>query len=114
MEKWFWEILEEFDDDLRSKYLKFVWGRSRLPHGVILDRHSFQIYDQQVEKVSEKKDKKTGKVLSEAYENITWAKDSIPKSHTCNFQFEAPIYTTKEKFKEKLLFAMICAQGIED
>ena len=45
MMEWFWEILEEFDDDMRSKYLKFVWGRSRLPHGVILDKHNFAIYN---------------------------------------------------------------------
>ena len=110
---WFWEILENFDDEMRSKYLKFVWGRSRLPHGLIQDKHNFVIYNTVVEKHAEKKDKKTG-IVTPAHTITTWAKDSIPESHTCNFQFETPIYTSKEIFEEKLTFAMICAQGIAD
>ena len=113
MEAWFWDIMEDFDDDMRSKYLKFVWGRSRLPHGVILDKHNFAMYNQQEEKIAEKKDRQTG-VVTPAKVNITWAKDSIPRSHTCNFQFETPIYTSKDMFKSQLLFAMDNAQGIED
>lgn len=29
--RWFWEILTEFSQEQRKAYLKFVWGRSRLP-----------------------------------------------------------------------------------
>lgn len=27
----FWRVFEEFTPDERANYLKFVWGRSRLP-----------------------------------------------------------------------------------
>lgn len=27
----FWRVMTAFDDDQRQAYLKFVWGRSRLP-----------------------------------------------------------------------------------
>ena len=29
--KRFWRVMTAFDDDQRQAYLKFVWGRSRLP-----------------------------------------------------------------------------------
>lgn len=29
--KWLWEILSEFSQEQRKAYLKFVWGRTRLP-----------------------------------------------------------------------------------
>ena len=28
---WLWEILESFSHETREKFLRFVWGRSRLP-----------------------------------------------------------------------------------
>ena len=28
---WFWEILHEFSQEERRAYLRFAWGRSRLP-----------------------------------------------------------------------------------
>ena len=28
---YFWEVLKEFSNEERQLYLKFVWGRSRLP-----------------------------------------------------------------------------------
>jgi E3 ubiquitin-protein ligase HERC2 len=29
--KWFWEVLEEMPDTERSLYIRFVWGRTRIP-----------------------------------------------------------------------------------
>ena len=29
--KRFWRVMTAYDDDQRQAYLKFVWGRSRLP-----------------------------------------------------------------------------------
>ncbi len=29
--QYFWQALEEFTDEERSLYLRFVWGRSRMP-----------------------------------------------------------------------------------
>ena len=32
--KWFWEVLEEFPAADRSLFLRFVWGRTRLPRAL--------------------------------------------------------------------------------
>jgi len=29
--RWFWEVMEEFSHVERSLFLRFVWGRTRLP-----------------------------------------------------------------------------------
>lgn len=29
--QWFWEVMEEFSNSERSLFLRFVWGRTRLP-----------------------------------------------------------------------------------
>lgn len=29
--KWFWSMFEKFTQEQRRKYLKFAWGRSKLP-----------------------------------------------------------------------------------
>lgn len=43
---WFWEIFEEMSNEDRCLYLKFVWGRSRLPNDVVNlgCRHHISIY----------------------------------------------------------------------
>jgi hypothetical protein len=60
--KMFWKVLEEFSDEDKNAYLKFVWGRQRLP--AVLTNLEYQhrvTYDE-------------------------WAdKQALPKSHTCFF-----------------------------
>jgi len=36
--EWFWEVLREITPKERSLFLRFVWGRSRLPQGKDFDR----------------------------------------------------------------------------
>lgn len=31
---WFWEVMEELSDNERSLFLRFVWGRTRLPRSI--------------------------------------------------------------------------------
>jgi len=31
---WFWEVMEEFTNEERSLFLRFVWGRTRLPRTI--------------------------------------------------------------------------------
>ena len=31
---WFWEVMEEFGNSERSLFLRFVWGRTRLPRSI--------------------------------------------------------------------------------
>ena len=32
--QWFWEVMEEFSNSERSLFLRFVWGRTRLPRTI--------------------------------------------------------------------------------
>ncbi len=32
--QWFWEVMEEFSSQERSLFLRFVWGRTRLPRTI--------------------------------------------------------------------------------
>ena len=86
--KWFWEWFEETSEINRIKYLKFVSGRSRLP--------------------------KTG--LGFKYKHLiskssASEKNSFPKSATCFFKLNLPIYENKEILVEKMIYAIInCAE----
>ena len=55
-----------------------------------------------------------GKAKIEETYVIKFAIDSPPRSHTCSFEFEPPLYSSKENFRKYLLKAMDMAQGIED
>lgn len=43
MKKWFWEIFDEFDHAQKAQYLKFVWGRSRMPIKITTEKHLFTV-----------------------------------------------------------------------
>lgn len=32
--QWFWDVMEEFSNQERSLFLRFVWGRTRLPRTI--------------------------------------------------------------------------------
>ena len=32
--QWFWEVMEELSNNERSLFLRFVWGRTRLPRTI--------------------------------------------------------------------------------
>jgi hypothetical protein len=62
----FWRVMESFTQDDRSKFLRFTWGRSRLPRPAKWDK-PFKLT---------KKNNDTDDVL--------------PIAHTCFFQLELP------------------------
>lgn len=79
----FWNVFKTLTEDQRSKYLKFVWGRSRLP--VNLDglnrKHCIEYFKSR-------------------------SKDSLPISHTCFFRIDLPDYSSEEILKRRLLYAI--------
>jgi len=77
----FWEILPTFTRKEKEMFLRFVWGRSRLPNPENFDE-KFVIMDMKLNN------------------DIV-----LPVSHTCFFQFELPRYSTKEIMKKKILYA---------
>lgn len=82
---WLWELLEkDFSDQDRKAFLRFTWGRSRLP----LNKSSFS----QVLKIQG-----LSKTNPDSY---------FPIAHTCFFSIEIPKYSSKSIMREKISFAI--------
>jgi len=79
---YFWEALEEFDNDQRSKFLQFVWARTRLPATGLLMNFKIQ---------------KSRKEPADAY---------MPTTQTCFFSISLPPYTSIEVMRKQLTYAV--------
>ena len=80
----FWRVLEGFDRRDRAAFLRFVWGRSRLP----LRRDDFQ----QPFKIQG-----FSRSPADSY---------LPTAHTCFFSIELPRYSSQEILEAKLRLAI--------
>ena len=78
--KYFWEVLEGFNQEERSLYLKFVWGRARLP-ATTESRH---------------------KIVALNYNPNA----CLPISHTCFFTLDLPRYPSVEIARERIWYAI--------
>ena len=90
----FWRVLEEFTNEEKSKFLKFVWGRSRLPISERIRDQNFKLY------------------LMDSG-RFTEHDTHFPESHTCFFQLDLPRYTTDEACKSKILYAIATCGEID-
>ena len=75
----FWRAFESFSSEERSLYLKFVWGRNRLP----ID--TTDVRKHEVRLMCHMNDK------------------GFPLSHTCFFQLDIPFYKDDEICRKRLL-----------
>lgn len=100
--EWFWQILEGYSQEMRAKYLKFVWGRDRLPAKFKGEQHLFYVYEPKEE--TARGGRKT----------LRWQRNSLPKSHTCTFQFECPFFDSKAIFAQRLQYVVLNALSVED
>ena len=94
--KYFWQFLEECSLEDKCNYIKFVWGRSRLPKdakGFGGDPHKI-----------------TKKIDGSCFDG----KKYLPIAHTCFFELELPPYDNYNNLKEKLLYAMRNSVVISD
>ena len=71
MVKRFWKVMEGLDNKDRSQFLRFTWGRSRLPHKDNWPRPF--------------------KLVARNYGD-----DMLPLAHTCFFELELPQYSTDQ------------------
>ncbi|KNC51737.1 HECT domain containing 3 [Thecamonas trahens ATCC 50062] len=83
--EWLWSVLESFSPEEQAQFLRFVWGRSRLP----LNATGF---DQQF---------KVKRMDARGP-----ADGALPVAHTCFFQIDLPAYTSREALRAKLLYAI--------
>lgn len=75
----FWAAMASFSDEQRSDFVRFAWGRSRLPRG---------------------KWPQPFKLTKKGGRDSTL---SLPVAHTCFFSVELPPYTTMEQMRSMLL-----------
>lgn len=88
--QYFWDSLEDFTDDQRSQFLKFVSASSRLPASASEFAMKFMIKRPESGGMEHNPDK------------------YLPKALTCFFTLHLPRYTSKEQCKKKLLQAITC------
>jgi hypothetical protein len=85
--KYFWEVLEEFNQDQRRKFIKFTWAQERLPS-------------------TDEEFVKSHTRLLIKYVSTSNPDSRFPKADTCFFNLELPSYSSKEILKDRLLFAI--------
>ena len=84
---WLWEVLEEFDMELRTAFLQFVTGSSRVPVDGFKELRGMngpQRFNIQRE----------------------FQEERLPRAHTCFNQLDLPNYKSKEILIEKLTLAI--------
>jgi hypothetical protein len=83
-----WRVLETFNFDERSAFLRFVWARARLPSTSADFTQKF-------------------KVQAAVGEGPTAAPDKwLPKAHTCFFSLNLPHYTSDAVMAKQLRYAV--------
>ena len=83
--QWFWEWLEECDEDQRVLYIKFSWGKTRLP-----------------------KLENLGALHHIC--KLSGGDGVFPHATTCFFMLKIPRYSSKEVLVDKLTYSMNCTE----
>jgi len=90
---WFWEVMEEFSLSERSLFLRFVWGRTRLPRSIA----DFRGRD----------------FVLQILDKYNPPDDFLPESYTCFFLLKMPRYSGKNVLREKLKYAIHFCKSID-
>ncbi|XP_050428032.1 E3 ubiquitin-protein ligase HERC2 [Adelges cooleyi] len=91
--QWFWEILTEFSTHERSLFLRFVWGRTRLPRTI----EDFRGRD----------------FVLHVIDRYSPPDNFLPESYTCFFLLKIPRYSNKDIMNEKLKYAIHFCKSID-
>jgi len=97
--QWFWEVVTEFDQEMRARLLQFVTGTSGVPargFGVLQSNG--------------------GNIRKFTIHGITVGECFYPRSHTCFNRIDLPLYESKKELSERLKFSVTMAStgfGIE-
>ncbi|CDW79829.1 hect domain and rcc1-like domain-containing protein [Stylonychia lemnae] len=86
--KWFWEVLRDFTEEDKQKFIKFCWGQQRLPAN------------------DEEFDRRQVRFMIKPAMNNKNGDGALPKADTCFFNFELPDYSSKEIMKQRILLAI--------
>ncbi|XP_047994862.1 E3 ubiquitin-protein ligase SMURF2 [Leguminivora glycinivorella] len=94
---WFWEIVEQFDAEMRARLLQFVTGSRRVPLA------GFRALQGSTGAAAPR--------LFTLHLVADASPDSLPKAHTCFNRLDLPPYPTKEKLHDKLKQAVLETAG---
>jgi hypothetical protein len=86
---WFWEVVDEFDQEMRARLLQFVTGTSGVPSrgfGVLQSNQ--------------------GTIRKFTINGLRVQDCLYPRAHTCFNRIDLPTYDSKEDLKEKLKLAV--------
>jgi hypothetical protein len=86
---WFWQIIEKFTLSEKENYLKFVWGRNRLPSRLEDFEHKHTI--------------------KKSYNKL----NSLPIAHTCFFAIDIPEYSSFEIMYKRFHYAVHSCNEID-
>jgi len=87
--KWFWETLEEFNDEMKARLLLFVTGTSGVPSrgfGVLQSND--------------------GNIRNFTIHGVSAQICFYPRAHTCFNRIDLPLYDSKEQLQERLKLAV--------
>eukprot|EP00457_Paulinella_chromatophora_P000004 gb/GEZN01000004.1/.p1 GENE.gb/GEZN01000004.1/~~gb/GEZN01000004.1/.p1 ORF type:complete len:5481 (-),score=821.20 gb/GEZN01000004.1/:442-16884(-) len=84
--QYFWQVLQDFSEADRTRFLQFAWAKSRLPHDMGREAMTLSIRSSP--------GFKTDKML--------------PKAETCFFLIELPNYSSLEITRKQLSIALLC------
>jgi len=84
---YFWQVLEEFSQEERRAFIRFVWGQERLPAN-----------DQEFERTATR-------MLIKPFTGTVDPDHAFPRADTCFFNLFLPEYSSPEILREKLLLA---------
>uniref|UniRef100_A0A6P7FL74 HECT-type E3 ubiquitin transferase n=2 Tax=Diabrotica virgifera virgifera TaxID=50390 RepID=A0A6P7FL74_DIAVI len=87
--QWLWNILENFTDNERVLFMRFVSGRSRLPANLADLSQRFQVM------------------------KVDKAPNGLPTAQTCFFQLRLPPYNSQEVMAEKLRYSINNCKSID-
>ena len=89
---WFWEVIEEFDHEMRARLLQFVTGTSGVP------ARGFAVLQGN-----------DGDVRKFTVHGVDAREFAYPRAHTCFNRIDLPLYDAKADLKQKLELAVTMA-----
>lgn len=90
--QWFWEVVSDFDQEMKARLLQFVTGTSGVPargFGVLQGND--------------------GNIRKFTIHGVPVGVCLYPRAHTCFNRIDLPMYETKEELEEKLRLAVTMA-----
>ncbi|CAG4926206.1 unnamed protein product [Colias eurytheme] len=91
--QWFWEVMEELSGGERALFLRFVWGRTRLPRAP--------------------QDPRQRDFVLQVLDKYQPPDHFLPESYTCFFLLKMPRYSCKAVLREKLRYAIHFCKSID-